>query len=334
MGCALPMLLPSIEARSCWHFERRESVNRIDRLTAILLLLQGKKRTAGEIAQHFEISRRTVLRDIAALCEMGIPITTELGAAGGYTLPSDYSLPPLALTLHEAFLLRLALSSLSQLGATPFKQARESLLAKVQTLLPRHEDENLEQFTQTLSLDIPTRAYPTPFLDQLLENARTRRWIVAAYRSEKGVSRQTLLPTHLRSEAGLWYCEAYSYERQATRVYRVDRFLEVKTALEPPRMQPPAMPVHHVHPSFPEIHIHLTARGVLRLEREPHLIAHIQRTEVEEGLLRLRLQPEEYDWLIRILLSLGTDAKVLAPDTLRARLQQKAQEIADSYKNG
>jgi predicted DNA-binding transcriptional regulator YafY len=54
-------------------------VNRIDRLTAILLLLQGKKRTAGEIAQHFEISRRTALRDIEALCEMGIPIATELG---------------------------------------------------------------------------------------------------------------------------------------------------------------------------------------------------------------------------------------------------------------
>ena len=119
------------------------------------------------------------------------------GQAGGYTLPSDYSLPPLALTLHEALLLRLALSSLSQLGETPFKQARESLLAKVQTLLPRHEDENLEQFTQTLFLDIPTRDYPTPFLDQLLENARARRWIVASYRSEKGVSRQTLLPIHL-----------------------------------------------------------------------------------------------------------------------------------------
>jgi predicted DNA-binding transcriptional regulator YafY len=118
------------------------------------------------------------------------------------------------------------------------------------------------------------------------------------------------------------------------RVYRVDRFLEVKTALEPPWMQPPATPVHHVHPSFPEAHIHLTARGVMRLEREPYLIARIQRTEVGEGLLRLRLQPDEYDWLIRILLSLGTDAEVLAPDTLCARLRQKAQEIADSYPNG
>src|SRR5215471_15301963 len=111
-------------------------MNRMDRLIAILLLLQGGKRTASEIAQRFEVTKRTILRDIQALCEIGIPITAQLGASGGYTLPPDYSLPPLALTLHEALLLRLALSSLSQLSATPFKQERESLLAKIQTLLP------------------------------------------------------------------------------------------------------------------------------------------------------------------------------------------------------
>ena len=127
---------------------------------------------------------------------------------------------------------RLALSSLSQLGATPFKQARESLFAKVQTLLPRRENENLKRLTQTLSLDIPTRAYPTPFLDQLLEGTR------------------------------------------------------------------------------------------------------VQRTEAGEGSLSLRLRPEEYNWLVRILLSFGTDTKVLESETLRMRLQQQAQEMADSCKKG
>jgi len=56
---------------------------------------------------------------------LGIPIAADLGVSGGYSLPPDYSLPPLALTLHEALLLRLALSSLSQLSETPFKQERE-----------------------------------------------------------------------------------------------------------------------------------------------------------------------------------------------------------------
>ncbi len=252
-------------------------MNRIDRLTAILLLLQGRKRTAGEIAHRFEVSRRTILRDIQALCEIGIPITADLGADGGYSLPPDYSLPPLALTLHEALLLRLALSSLSQLSETPFKQERESLLAKIQTLLPRRESATLDQFTQTLSLDVPSRPYPTPFLDLLLASAREQQWVAVTYHSEKGISQQTLLPMRIRTEAGLWYCEAYSSERQAMRVYRVDRFLDVRATLPPQQSERPVSTIVHVHPSFPEVHIHLTARGVLRLEREPHLATLLQR---------------------------------------------------------
>lgn len=154
-------------------------MNRIDRLTAILLLLQGKKRTARELARRFEISRRTVLRDMQALSEMGIPIVAEQGVSGGYTLPPDYSLPPLALTLHEALLLRLALGGLARLTAMPYNDERESLLAKVDTLLPHYARARLDQDEQTLSIDIPSRPYPTPFLDRLLENARAERWVTA-----------------------------------------------------------------------------------------------------------------------------------------------------------
>ncbi|GCE20753.1 helix-turn-helix transcriptional regulator [Dictyobacter kobayashii] len=304
-------------------------MNRIDRLTAILLLLQGGKRSASEIAQHFEVSRRTIQRDIDALCEMGIPIAADLGASGGYTLPADYSLPPLALTLHEALLLRLALSGLSQLGETPFKQERETLLAKVQTLLPRRESEHLEQFTQTLSLDVPSRPYATPFLDYLLASANKEQWVAVEYRSEKGASQQTLLPQHLRTSAGLWYCEAYSLERQETRVYRVDRFLAVRAVPEPPQVERPvSSPIRHVHPSFPEVRIHLTARGVMKLERVPHLASCLQHKEDGEALLSLHLRLADYNWLVGILLGLGTDAKVLAPAELRVRVQQAAEKIA------
>ncbi len=303
-------------------------MNRIDRLTAILLLLQRGKRSAAEIAQHFEVSRRTIQRDIDALCEMGIPIAADLGVTGGYSLPSDYSLPPLALTLHEALLLRLALSSLSQLSATPFKQERESLLAKIQTLLPQRESEHLEQLTNTLSLNVPSLPYPTPFLDQLLESAREQQWVCVTYRSEKGVSEQTILPAHLRTHEGLWYCDAYSHERQAWRIYRVDRFLDVKAAPSPPQLEHPVSIPTREHPSYPEVRIHLTARGVLRLEHDAYLGPRLQRQDNGEGLLSLHWRTEEYDWLVRVLLSLGTDAEILAPEELRTRVQQEAQKIA------
>jgi len=74
-------------------------------------------------------------------------------------------------------------------------------------------------------------------------------------------------------------------------------------------------------------------RGVLRLEREPYLIARVQRTEAGEGSLSLRLRPEEYDWLLRILLSLGTDATILEPETLRERLQHTFRRRIDEKKD-
>jgi predicted DNA-binding transcriptional regulator YafY len=78
-------------------------MNRVERLTATLLLLQEKPRTAAEIAAAFEISRRTVLRDIQALSEMGVPVIAREGPGGGYWLPESYSLDPLALSTNESF---------------------------------------------------------------------------------------------------------------------------------------------------------------------------------------------------------------------------------------
>ncbi len=306
-------------------------MNRIDRLTAIILLLQGGRRTAGEIARRFEVSKRTVFRDIEALCEMGVPIVTEAGAHGGYELMPDYSLTPLQLTSREALLLRLALSSVSQLADTPFKQERESLLAKMQALIPERHHQDTEQLLQTIQLDIPVRNYATPFIEQLIESARTGQWLCVSYRSQRGTSQQTILPRRLYSAGGFWYCEAYSQERQEERTYRVDRFTGVSATQAPEHSvsQHPQLPYEHL--SHPEVRIRLTARGVLIMERDPHLGDTIQPLGEEGGLLCFRCPPTEYDWLIRTLLSLGPDAEVLAPDALRNLVQQAAQDIANRH---
>ena len=306
-------------------------MNRIDRLTAIILLLQGGKRTASQIARRFEVSKRTVFRDIEALCEMGVPIVTEAGAHGGYELMPDYSLTPLQLTARETLLLRLALSSVSQLADTPFKQERESLLAKIQALIPARHQQDTEQLLQTIQLDIPVRNYATPFIEQLIESACTGQWLSVSYRSERGTSQQTILPRRLYSAGGFWYCEAYSHERHEERTYRVDRFAGVSVTQAPEHSAPQHPPLPYGHPSHPEVRIRLTARGVLIMERDPHLGDTIQPLGEEGGLLRFRCPPTEYNWLVRTLLSLGPDAEVLAPDALRDLVRQAAQDIANRY---
>jgi predicted DNA-binding transcriptional regulator YafY len=306
-------------------------MNRIDRLTAIILLLQRGRRTAGEIARRFEVSKRTIFRDIEALCEMGVPIVTESGIHGGYSLMPDYSLAPLQLTMREALLLRLALSSVSQLADTPFKQERESLLAKMQALIPTRHQQDTEHLMQTIHLDVPARNYAVPFIEQLLESARTGQWLRISYRSARQASQQTILPRRLYSASGFWYCEAYSLERREERTYRVDRFVEVSATQSPEHFESSRSELPYGHPSHPEVRIQLTARGVLMMERDRNLGDAIQPHGEEGGLLCFRCPPTEYDWLVRTLLNLGSDATVLAPDTLRHLVQQAALDIAHHY---
>ncbi|WP_376793939.1 helix-turn-helix transcriptional regulator [Thermogemmatispora sp.] len=306
----------------------------MDRLTAILLLLQRGKWTAAALARHFEVSRRTILRDIEALSEMGVPVVAEPGPGGGYSLPADYRLAPLPLSLHEALLLRLALSNFLQSRSLPFKEVRASLWAKIGALLPSQR-ESWQGLEQVLSSCCPQPSdgeeYAVPFFADLLEALMAGRWIRVLYRSERRCSEQTLLPQRLSTSFGLWYCRAYSWEHRCTRLYRVDRLLSLEILSAPPKQEMPPSRDWQEESTFPEISIRLTERGVLRLEHYPLLAAHLERQADGSGWLRLPWKPDDYDWLARQLLSLGTEARVEAPEALRQQLQRIARQIADCY---
>jgi predicted DNA-binding transcriptional regulator YafY len=306
-------------------------MNRIERLTAILLLLQEKPYTSLEIAHHFEISKRTVLRDIQALSEMGVPVVAQPGAGGGYSLPDGYLLAPLPLTLHEAFLLRLALRTITRLPELPFLPERSSLLAKLEALLPQPAPPDLEQLLAVTDLPAPERGQAGPFLEPLLLAAQQQQWVEVSYQSTERLSTQHLLPHRLRLQNGYWYCFAYALEHQAERTYRVDRIRALTPANLPLQATATPEPRPYAHPSHPEVVVKLTARGVSYVESEPHLGPQLQRYPDQTGFLAFRCPPSELDWFARYFAGLGSEAEVCAPPELRQRLQQLGQKLAEQY---
>src|ERR1700734_1827339 len=106
-------------------------MNKIERLTSEILLLQDRKRSSEELAELLEVSKRTIIRDVQALCEMGIPVIARDGLHGGYSLPEAYTVQPLQLTWKEMLLLMMALSGLSKMSDAPFSAERNSLLTKI-----------------------------------------------------------------------------------------------------------------------------------------------------------------------------------------------------------
>jgi predicted DNA-binding transcriptional regulator YafY len=307
-------------------------MNKLERLTAILLLLQDRARTSEELARHFEVSKRTILRDIQALSEMGVPVIAREGVGGGYSLSGEYRVAPFPLTVREAFLLLLALSSISQLSDAPFAAERASLAAKLRAALPAPQLAQVESLLGAVAVEVPEREQRAPHLEALLEAARARRWVVVDYDSAERRSRQHILPIKLTTQNGYWYCQAYSVERQAERVYRVDRV----AALAPPEVgfQAPPVPdpVPYDHPDHPELVVSLTAAGVRALEVDPQLGPIVARQPDGSGVLRQRVPPSDLDWFARFFAGFGSDADVQAPVELRQRMQALGHLLLDRYR--
>jgi predicted DNA-binding transcriptional regulator YafY len=111
-------------------------MNRFDRALGILLLLRsGSSRSAADLARHFEVSPRTIYRDVETLSLVGVPVYAERGREGGFRLVEGYFLPPVMFTRTEAVSLLLAVTMLRSLRTRPFsaelETAEEKLLAAV-----------------------------------------------------------------------------------------------------------------------------------------------------------------------------------------------------------
>ncbi|RYD46383.1 MAG: HTH domain-containing protein, partial [Verrucomicrobiaceae bacterium] len=119
-------------------------MNRIDRLTGMILLLQGQRViTAEQIAGHFEISVRTVYRDLSALGEAGVPIIAEAGV--GYSLMRGYHMPPVMFTEDEAAALFMSGEVTDQVADDSLRHSLRSALLKVRSVLPQEKKDYLHQ---------------------------------------------------------------------------------------------------------------------------------------------------------------------------------------------
>ncbi|HYL99820.1 MAG TPA: YafY family protein [Blastocatellia bacterium] len=305
-------------------------MNRMERLTAILLLLQEKSRTSEEIAGRFEVSKRTILRDMQALSEMGMPIIAQEGARGGYSLPQHFALSPFPFTRNEVFLLMLALSAIARLSDAPFGGERESLMAKLRASLNGKLPE-VEGILEKVSIEIPTRQERAPLLETLLEAARDRKWVVINYTSAGFTSSQHIQPTNIYTMNGLWYCRAYSHERGDHRTYRVDRIESLSdTGEDFQPYSPPESQLYH-HESHPEVIATLTPRGVSIAESDPHFADHVIKAANGWGTLSFRCPPNELNYYARWFASFGAEIQVDAPDELRQRLCDLGQKLIKRY---
>jgi predicted DNA-binding transcriptional regulator YafY len=206
-------------------------MNRTDRLYALVEELRAaapRPRSARTLALRFEVSVRTIERDLAALQQSGVPVYAEPGRTGGYVLDRERTLPPLTITPAEATALAVALRTLT---GTPFAADARSALHKVLAVMPERERRAAADLTGRVQLLVPASAErqpPAPAVPGPLREALAAgRVLSLEYVDLAGApTSRTVEPLAFLCGAEHWYLVAWCRLRSGVRCFRLDRIRE------------------------------------------------------------------------------------------------------------
>ncbi len=295
---------------------------------AYLLLFQSRGLLrAQDFAQEFEISERTVYRDIQALSEMGVPIAAMPGE--GYRLMEGYYLPPITFSTNEARALHLAISMLVGLTtAGPTQTAALSALEKIRAVLP---EVTLRQ-VEALQAVIRFYAFPRPVLNfddkiflALQEAIHHRQVVRLHYHAlhSNDVTERDVEPVELALLDKVWILTAYCRLRQDIRNFRLDRVdrLVVRNEHFTPREVVLGKPEPEPNPT--PVIVRFDA-SVVRWVKEQQHFTWVETLETlpETGTAVMVYHPRAFDQIESWLLSWGDKMEVLEPAALRDRLAE------------
>lgn len=203
-------------------------MNRIDRLFGIMTLLQSKRYVPAEkIADKFDISVRTVYRDIKALVEQGIPVSFE--PTKGYFIVQGYFLPPVAFNSDEANALLLMEPVVYAFTDKSIQTHYSNALNKVKAILRFSQKEKLEQLRQNIKLQLPpcfNNDYE--YLSLIQQAISAKSILIFDYKNNKEeVSRRQAEPIGLIFYAMSWHLIAWCHLRNDYRDFKVSRILTI-----------------------------------------------------------------------------------------------------------
>jgi predicted DNA-binding transcriptional regulator YafY len=297
-------------------------VNRTDRLMGILLELQGRgELRAADLAQRFEVSVRTIYRDVEALCETGVPVVATPGK--GYRLMEGYFLPPLSFSGSEAAVLALGAEFVRHRVDAELRRATDDALAKLFGVLPPEQREAVARWQRELLFSSFSDAPDDerlPRLRRAIHERRVARLLYHAYRRPAPEVRD-VEPVQLIYLDGGWHLSAYCRLRRGLRFFRLDRIDGLQLLPERFTLERRHESPDHRRPrteGFPEAYVRFEAR-VARWVRERQHYLYLRDEHDADGPLSIYAL-RDVEELLPWLLSWGTAVEVLSPPALRERL--------------
>lgn len=302
---------------------------KIDRLIGILsILLQQEKVTAPQLAEKFEVSRRTINRDIEDLCKAGIPIDTAQGLNGGISIMEGYKIDRTLLTSSDLQAILAGLRSLDSVsGTNRYGQLMEKLSAGASGTFAGD---------QSILIDLASwykgsLASKIELIRAAIERCAAIRFL---YYSPKGEAMRCLEPYHIVFQWSNWYVWGWCREREDFRLFKLNRMAELSCTGEIFEKQQDVQPDFSNERVFPEnyrIKARFAPECKWRLVEEYGSGCY---TEAADGTLLFSMGYTNRENLLSWLLSFGDKAELLEPEELRRELARLGKGIWEKYDLG
>ena len=306
---------------------------RIDRLLSIIILLLNRDRmSARELADRFEVSIRTIYRDIDAINLSGIPIISFPGINGGFGIMENYTIDRQVLTLNDIMTI---LSALKGIHTTFDDRTMENAIEKITSLLPQETSKQLEKEQEQVIFDIMPYGYTAErrhLLKKLYKAVSGNQLIEFDYRNLKGeAGRRITEPMTLLLKGSAWYLFAYCLWKKECRLFKLSRirkltllnkiFIRRKISYKDHRMF--ATPKNLVS-------IHLKFFPNARLRVEEYFESH-QLEYKTGGSIHAHITYPLDEWVYSFILSYGEDVEVISPPYVREKMKEKVKKINSFY---
>ena len=297
-----------------------------DRLIGILsILLQEEKATAPELAEKFEVSRRTINRDIEDLCRAGIPIRTAQGTGGGISIMDGYRIDRTILTSKDMQMILAGLRSLDSIsGSRYYSQLMEKLQSGSSTFISGRD---------SILIDLSSWYKPSlaPKIEVIQSAIEKRNHLEFRYYAPSGESTRAIEPYYLVFKWSSWYVWGWCTTREDFRLFklnRMDSVTETNRRFDHRSVPLPDLSNETIFPGGISVKALFTPDMKWRLVEEfgPNCFS-----EASDGRLLFTADHTDMNDLVSWLLTFGAKAEVLEPAELRDRIRHIAEALEKIY---
>ena len=308
---------------------------RIDRMLAITIMLLNKERvSARELADKFEVSIRTVYRDIDAIGMAGIPITSYSGKQGGFAIIDSFKLDRQLLTMKD---LLAILSALKGINVTLENKELDSAIDKITCLIPDDKTNLLEDHMQHISIDILPWGYQKSQQKYLkcIHNSITEDSIIEfQYENAKGeIRNRKVEPMTLIFKGYAWYLFSFCLFRNDYRLFRLSRMKDVNVLDQKFIRKEKAYKefLKESYQSADLVDVILKFSDKVK-QKVIEYFGEEKAVIQEDGNIIVKFTYPEDDYIYSIILGFEEHVELLEPAYMRDKLKEKAEKILSRYK--